>query len=436
DEDKLYILDEIKEESVRDLNLCMDSISEFITTSLYVTGPNTLIKKVKQVEAGQVVVFSRSSFNGEKSFYYKYNHDEIKDFSIQKWKDEFKSVYYEKVAKDLVESLNGKTAVIPLSGGADSRMVAYMLYKYNFKDVICFTYGDINAVQTKISKQVSESFGFDWKFIEYSKETWRELSNSNMFKEFLEYSSNYSSCPHIQDVYAVYYMKKKNLIPKDSVFIPGHSGDMIAGSHLYEEFNNNKVFTRKELLSLIIKKHYPYIKLGGLSIQDLEERILLNITNKDSYSSEEASSEFEYFDIIERQGKFICNSLRTYEFFDYEWRIPLWDSRIMDFWSTVPVNLRYERKLYFETIGKEKIKSTNDKTIKNSLASYVRSKFSVLRLILRCFYRIKEYYTHPFKWGRVTTVDKYVKYIFEAGEHFDINYIVMKIYFDRFNIKK
>ena len=23
----------------------------------------------------------------------------------------------------------------------------------------------------------------------------------------------------------------------------------------------------------------------------------------------------------------------------------------MDFWSTVPVNLRYERKLYFEAIG-------------------------------------------------------------------------------------
>jgi len=48
----------------------------------------------------------------------------------------------------------------------------------------------------------------------------------------------------------------------------------------------------------------------------------------------------------ERQAKFIVNSVRVYEFWGYEWRIPLWDNQLMDFFSGVPLKLRLEKKLY------------------------------------------------------------------------------------------
>ncbi|WP_269848621.1 asparagine synthase-related protein [Methanosarcina horonobensis] len=54
----------------------------------------------------------------------------------------------------------------------------------------------------------------------------------------------------------------------------------------------------------------------------------------------------EYFDSNERQAKFIINSVRVYEFFGYEWRIPLWDAELMEFFLRVPIEHRINRNLY------------------------------------------------------------------------------------------
>lgn len=63
------------------------------------------------------------------------------------------------------------------------------------------------------------------------------------------------------------------------------------------------------------------------------------------------------WNIANRQAKFIVNSLRVYEFLGYEWRIPLWDSELMNFWSKVPLKYRIKKELYdeylFERIFRE-----------------------------------------------------------------------------------
>lgn len=59
-----------------------------------------------------------------------------------------------------------------------------------------------------------------------------------------------------------------------------------------------------------------------------------------------AASLYEYWNLQERQAKFILNSLRVYEYFGYEWQLFHWDLRLMDFWAKVPLELRLERKLW------------------------------------------------------------------------------------------
>jgi hypothetical protein len=40
------------------------------------------------------------------------------------------------------------------------------------------------------------------------------------------------------------------------------------------------------------------------------------------------------------------NSLRAYEFWGHDWRIPFWDHELMDFFMRVPLELRIGKKLY------------------------------------------------------------------------------------------
>ncbi|WP_165835553.1 asparagine synthase C-terminal domain-containing protein [Ruminiclostridium sufflavum] len=412
-----------------------ESINEFKITSLFVSGEKTLINGIYQVEAGQIITLVKKTNSITKRFYFRYNHDNLLDISEKyiknKLKIDFNSVYYEETGRDLVESLNGRTAVVPLSGGADSRMIVSMLNKFHYHNVICFTYGDIDSSETMISKKVASEYNFEWHFIKYGKKTWKWLKDQDIYNNYLNYGGSYTSCPHIQDFYAVYYLKREGIIPKDCVFIPGHSGDMLAGSHITKDFIESNYIDQSKLADLIIKKHYPYIDKTKLPVNTIKNDILKNLIKKEKYSSEEATNEYEFFDIIERQAKFICNSVRVYEFFGYEWRMPLWDNRLINFWSGLPIDMRYQRKFYFEAIGNEKIESTNDKTAYKNITAFIRNRIPFLRIISRYIFRAKDYYLHPFKWGQIVTFNKYLFYLLEGGEYFEINYIIMKEYLEK-----
>ena len=51
-------------------------------------------------------------------------------------------------------------------------------------------------------------------------------------KNTYPYVSGLSSMFFMQEYFAVKYLKESHIIPDDSVFIPGFSGDVLAGSHL------------------------------------------------------------------------------------------------------------------------------------------------------------------------------------------------------------
>jgi len=60
----------------------------------------------------------------------------------------------------------------------------------------------------------------------------------------------------------------------------------------------------------------------------------------------QASAWLEHYDLHQRQVKFIVNSVRAYEWFGYEWRLPFWDREVMEFWAGMPLELRMHRRLF------------------------------------------------------------------------------------------
>jgi len=64
------------------------------------------------------------------------------------------------------------------------------------------------------------------------------------------------------------------------------------------------------------------------------------------HDNESCANAVELFDFSERQAKFIVNSVRVYEFFGFEWRIPMWDAELIDFFLQVPISHRLNQFLY------------------------------------------------------------------------------------------
>ena len=257
------------------------------------------------------------------------------------------------VFQRLISYAHGRTIVVPLSGGYDSRLIVLMLKRLGYEKVIAFSYGRPGNHEAEVSKQVAESLGVRWEFVEYSNELWREWYEAPEMKEYFNMAGNLASLPHIQDWPAVWVLQKEGRIPPNSIFVPGHSADLPAGSRSKSVPDIYKgPVSRERLIGAIIGYHYSlfdWSKKKRALFPFFEKKILEVLGDLDQYPDQ--SSAFESWDISERQPKFIVNSLRVYEFFGYEWWIPFWDKEFMDYWCRISPEKRLNQSLYVSYVN-------------------------------------------------------------------------------------
>jgi asparagine synthase (glutamine-hydrolysing) len=332
----------------REMNALADT--EFCLTG-YVTGGETLFAEVLQIEAGEAVCFDASrSAASEKRRYYAFRHGKLYASSTDKLIDSLVGVH-SAVFSRLSQSTGGRTIAVPLSGGYDSRLIGVSLRDSGVRDVVCYSYGVPGNWESRISSELAKYLGFRWEFVPYSPERWRTWAATDRFREYFHAAGNLTSVPHIQDWPAVFELQREARIPPNAIFVPGHSGDFLAGSHIPKAYGERSKVTRRELLDSLETAHYSLWDwpAGRRELKDQFDRRIESVVGPlADGSSEEAADAFERWDLQERQAKFICNSMRVYEHFGFEWRLPLFDNELMDFWARVPLNLRIGRKLYLE----------------------------------------------------------------------------------------
>lgn len=315
----------------------------------YVTGPDTLFPEVKQLQAGELIEIQTSGnlASVKTHRYYRYVHRyPEQSVPTEKLLQSHEEMMV-RVIDRLIRFADGRNIVIPLSGGYDSRLITLMLKKRGYSDLIAFSYGRPGNHEAEVSKQVAESLGVRWEFVEYSNELWREWYESPEMKTYFDMAGNLASLPHIQDWPAVWVLKQGQRIPDDAIFVPGHTGDKISGSL---SKCCPKIYCSREELDIvgeIMKCHYSlfdWSKKARELFLFFEKKILEVLGDLDQYPDQ--SSAFESWDISERQPKFIVNSLRVYEFFGYEWWIPFWDKEFMDYWCRISPENRLNQSLY------------------------------------------------------------------------------------------
>ncbi len=324
------------------------SVNEFLLAG-YVTGADTLYPDVKQIQAGESISVEKNEVaNVTASRYYRFLHGNYFDESEEQLYGRMEEMLA-RVFERLVRSVQGRRIVVPLSGGLDSRLIAVMLKRLGVENVLCFSYGRPGHWESEISREVAGRLGYAWRFVPYTRRRWRKWFQSEEGRAYLKYGSGGTNYPIFQDWPAVWEMQKRNELQDGDVIVPGHTGDFISGGHIPVFFLPSDSLACADVMDAILKTHYVlwnwqagYGDLKQLLSQRIEDRMEADTIE----NSAEAADVFEKWEWQERQAKFIVNCCKIYEFWGYDWRIPLWDNEMMDFWARVPLKMRIGKKLY------------------------------------------------------------------------------------------
>ena len=324
-----------------------DALSEIeFKASNYTHGKKTLLKNVFQIQPSEYLLVENDVIV-ESDFFYSYAiHKESPDSYVDLKNKAV--IAFENSFKRFVDSLDHKTAVIPLSGGYDSRLIAVMLKKHHYKNVVCFTYGNKNSFEIENSKKAAKALGFQWFFIEYNSKLIEGYIHTDEFKEYAHFAGKLSSMPYLQEFFAIKYLQKEKLIADDSIFIPGFAGDLLGGSQFLKVIPEN--LQTNEIIDLITATKFSNYKISTLQEKALKEEVTLNLKKLDkNYENNLPSSVFESYDVTEKIPKYVFNSASFYAFFGYEYRFPFWDKELLDFFKTVPVKHKL-MKILFDAI--------------------------------------------------------------------------------------
>lgn len=322
-----------KSDAIGKKQLSAENVREFLYTG-YATGKDTLLEGVFQVESG-----SYYAFEGEilkQSYYFQcertYDHGTPEDTELEQELVQL----MDKVGARLVRMLKGRTAVIPLSAGYDSRIIAVLLKKLGYTQVITFTYGIPSSPEAITSKRVAKQLGFKWYFIDYTKDLINGFIRSDEFQEYYRFASNHVSSFFTQDYFAVKYLKKNTLIPDDAVFIPGHKSNGAMHGHFVTGIGADNVVER------LIKYRYN-LRSNPANFED-------KIRKEMQFSS--ANDNFLNWSSKEYLSKFLVNADRIYEFFGFEHLLPLWDKEFTQFVLDLKDELRNDfilaRQVWFK----------------------------------------------------------------------------------------
>lgn len=321
---------------------------EFLMTG-FIPGNSTLSPFIKQVQAGSYVYIKITKDNEikvDEVFYCNYSHttyydaDEIELLNL--WERVLTNIFTR-----LIQVAKGRQLVIPLSGGYDSRYIAFMLKRMGYDNILAYSYGKVGGEEARISQFVAHKLGIPWYFIEYTPDRWKSIYSSDVIKNFYKYASNLNSLPHMQDYPAILWLKE-NILSHNAIFLPGISADLNTGG-FWSKYTRiySASATLEDLKNLILEYSYS-ITPWNICDSDVRDSLSkrLDIILQSQYTQMSAGEGFERWVAVEKVAKFVLNSVRAYEFAGFEWWTPYWDIDFVDFWYNVPLNLRKGQSLY------------------------------------------------------------------------------------------
>ncbi len=327
-----------------------ESIEEYLLCG-YVLGTNTLVKGIKQLRPGEFISLSYDEFVVRHERYFRYlpvSQNRIETTkSISDWSAEFGQVL-NRVFERTLRLTEDRPIWIPLSGGFDSRLVLCKCLEFGYRNIATFSYGVRNNHEIRMARKIARQLNVPWYSVPSKLKQLRHLYTSKTREDYSRFSGDFHAVPSYLDFEAVYKLRKDLKIPDNAIVINGYSGDFLFGGHIPESLNQQPDF--ENLVEALIEKHCSLFSTSPLNMVQLRLRKKiaseLDAEVVDKGGREELCAGYEYWDWQERQAKAVVNAQKVYEFFGLDWLLPLWDRELMDFWATVPLDLRLGQRLH------------------------------------------------------------------------------------------
>jgi Asparagine synthase (glutamine-hydrolyzing) len=341
DKETLLIFDDPYTSLSKDEDINHEAKIEFLYSAITL-GHKTLIDKIFQVKPSSFVRYRDGEIYEE--YYYTYSTEIESAASYTELISHLDQVLCN-VFQRLIASVNNRQIVIPLSGGYDSRLIASLLKRSGYNRVICYNVGRPDNPEMILSSQVAKELGLTYHFIDNSDpELISNYFQSDRFQQYAKFSGNITGTIWMYEYFGLKYLTDNLLIESDAIFVPGHSGDFLAGSQFTKAGIAKEDSIDKLINSLLLNK-FHYGKAG--KVQTIRKYVTTFVKSHFEENQHVLPySVFEDFDFKEILPKYINSSCRIYEFMGHEVRLPFWDNELVEFFKTLPYAYKLNKNLY------------------------------------------------------------------------------------------
>lgn len=322
------------------------SVTEF-SMSGYVTGAHTLYKGLCALLPGECIVWDKKARTHEIIRYYRYlPTPEVK----AKWDIETLDQIMDRLTLDMIKRAGGKTIWVPLSAGLDSRLLLCKLHEHGYENLKTFSYGPRMNFELLHAKRIAKTLGVPWQHVAPAPWTIRRYFEDEARERYWNYASQYKTIPSMREYSALAWMHEKGIAKEGDVFINGQSGDYITGGHIHKDFLEPGKTNLDGFFERVIGKHFSCWE----SLLTDKNKAILKARIRDAVGDDllqgnaniDRARQEEMWEYDARQICLVANGQRSYEFFGYEWEMPLWAKPLCDFCETLSLEEKKEQALY------------------------------------------------------------------------------------------
>lgn len=300
----------------------------------------TLFESIRQVPAGALVTMTDNRAKTRQYWTMECRKEEERRATADELRERIEQTF-----QRTKEAIGGRPIAIPLSGGYDSRLIAAMLKRYGIDDAVCYHIGKKGSDEEHFARISAEALGFRYILID-GQELAAEYGDYLEDADFIDYYrrvGDYTNFVWLYEYFGIRRMIEKGDIKSDTVFIPGHSGDFLAGSHIAKGCIAPTSSAMELTLSIVLRSfEYHCSRAVRKNIYNYFKSAMSDGTT--------AVSAYQWFIMHNRQAQQIVNSTKVYGHFGHDVLLPLWDNCLTDLFRTAPYEQLRNCSLYNDCV--------------------------------------------------------------------------------------
>lgn len=315
-------------------------LAEFRAT-YFTTGSRTIWEGVQGIKGGSFVCINKATGSVDSIRYW---------MPTPKFPDGDPDVdglaaLVEETFSEIAERYKDRPIYLPFTGGTDSRGLAVFLISAGHKDVRTFTVGVEEDYDVRVAREVANTLGLPWTFVEARPSDWKKYWDSDKRKDLAAYSIQGGRIYHGMLAYGFDKLVQDGLVLQDAVVMPGFCGE-IMGQFLQHIPKAEEGWTRERVISTAAAMECRPWNGKSEDFEVVKDVYAAEIPPQEDFAYVEYCRAMVQLHLEHYTERFIFNGVRGYELEGYSWYTPFFTKRWCEYWLNTPLDYYFGKRLY------------------------------------------------------------------------------------------